>query len=737
MYHPSKRRKVERSVDQPAAKYGLHHRRERARTLGASKEEIPIVPNIILPPNDDHGSDVLRSTRQSVESLRQPSETKRGSSTTLQHDHVVSAPPKELLKPRAQAVTTMVAVDISNGHDVISQVTEPVNPNTNTVSVPGYGELNMTDTSTPTPSTPNANFVPGSVVPPAAIQASIARSQALATQESIANELDAVPQSTAATATPENRGGMGQSPTGASSLGSSSQQVLSSPSTPLPSTPEFSMGSSSYFTSSLSPSPTTSPSIPSVTLNPTANNSTISGKVDRGSKYMSHVLTKSIATTSMPSSAVLSSSPGSLSSQSTALAAFLFSQSTASQASVSSMAAAASSLSGFATSTRSPGSTTSVPSASLTTLPASISSQLASQSSAASAASASTASNTAGAGLGGVGGVGGVGGSSTTGTATSPTSSSGSSPNNTAPPTPVLVGGIVGGVAGLAMILFFLLILFRWRRGRTGQRRIISPPIPHESSLGSGAQSGTMTQRSSTAPIVGAILSRMRPTSSQTAQTAATSDTGPSERGFQKISGRKLQSVLASGGDGYGDNTAAGPSGGSSAQAGTQRYPGVAPGQGPFAGLAPGLRPSNPSQPSPSGSLSGSSFYRDSQGFYGGVIQDPEKAESSSSPLSSSPTTTIAPFGAISGSPPAGSSPPSRREEVANMRPGPARTPVINEPGQVPARTPSRPQPPSRPVRATPPPIADFPRSRDGLGRSHPSQDGSRGSRFREDTTPP
>ena len=289
----------------------------------------------------------------------------------------------------------------------------------------------------------------------------------------------------------------------------------------------------------------------------------------------------------------------------------------------------------------------------------------------------------------------------------------------------------------MAMILFFLLILFRWRRGRTGQRRIISPPIPHEANVGFEAQTGTMTQRSSTAPIVGAILSRIRPTSSQTAQTAATTDTAPSERGFQKISGRKLQSVLASGGDGYGDNAAASPSAGPSAPAGTPRNPGVAPGQGPSAGLAPGPRPAKPFQPSPAGSLSGSSFYRDSQGFYGGVIQDPEKTESFSSPLSSSPTTTIAPFGAVSGSPPGGGSPPSRRDEVANMRPGPARTPVINEPGQFPVRAPSRPQPPAGFVPAAPPPLADFPRPRDGLGRSHPSQDGSRGSRFREDTTPP
>ena len=282
MYHPSKRRKVERSVDQPAGKYGLHHRRERARDLGESKNEIPVVPNIVLPPNEDQESSGPRSAHQVVESLRQPSEIEEGSSKTLEPGQVVPASPKHVLKPR-QAVTTMVAVDISNGQEITSQVIEPVKPNSNSVSVPGYGEVNITDSSTPTPSATNTNFVPGSVVPPAAIQASIARSQALATQEAIANELDAIPQSTAASITPENRAAAAtsQSPTGATSLGSSLQQVLSSPSTPLPSTPVFSTGSySSYFPSNAGPSPTSSPSITSATPNLTGTNSTMPGKLD-------------------------------------------------------------------------------------------------------------------------------------------------------------------------------------------------------------------------------------------------------------------------------------------------------------------------------------------------------------------------------------------------------------------------------------------------------------------------
>ena len=420
----------------------------------------------------------------------------------------------------------------------------------------------------------------------------------------------------------------------------------------------------------------------------------------------------------MGSSATTSSSLGSLSSQSSATA-YLVASSTASQASMSSvysMAAAASSLSGFATSTRSGQTISSVTTATPTSINTSASSSLASQSSASTASVASSTSV----------GAGGIGGSSTGITATPTFSSASGSGNSNAPPTPVLVGGIVGGVAGLAMVLLLILLFFRWRRNKSGQQRLISPPIAQTVGQGSAPQSGTMTQRSSTAPIVAGLFGRMRPVSSQTARTAATTDTAPSERGFQKISGRKIPSVLASGGDGYGDNTVAGPSTGPPGSTSIQRTPGVAPGQGPFAGLAPALRPS---QPSPSHSLSGSSFYRDSQGFYGGVVPENEKTESSSSPLSSSPT-TIAPLAAAIGSPP-------RRDEVANMRPGPARTPVINEPGHVPVRAPPRPQQPSPHTRGPPGPLGDMPRARDGLGRSHPSQDGSRGSRFREDTTPP
>ena len=276
------------------------------------------------------------------------------------------------------------------------------------------------------------------------------------------------------------------------------------------------------------------------------------------------------------------------------------------------------------------------------------------------------------------------------------------------------------------MIFVILLLLFRWRRGKLNNRRTISPPVPQTIGPGGVPQSGNMTQRSSTTPIAAAGFFRsLRPASSQTATTA---DTAPSERGFQKISGRKLPSVLASGGDGWGDPPTAAPTAGpTGAAAGLGMAAGVAKERSPFDDPPPGQRPSPPH------SLSGSSFYRDSHGFYGGVVPE-EQTETSSSPGSSSSPTYFAPLGAAAGrsNVPLGHGSPSRRDEAAQMRPGPARTPVINQPGFGSIRGGA----PPRPVRATPPPAGLHP-VRDGLGRSHPSQDGSRGSRFTEDTTPP
>lgn len=161
--------------------------------------------------------------------------------------------------------------------------------------------------------------------------------------------------------------------------------------------------------------------------------------------------------------------------------------------------------------------------------------------------------------------------------------------------------------------------------------------------------SGGMTERRSLAFVPAALvnLTGFKRGSRQTVGTV--SSTAESERGFYRVSGRKLPSVLQTGGDGYGG----------------------------------GINEAN--------TLSGSSFYRDSQGFYGGP-----------------------------GSPTAGAS--TRPESgVPVMRPSPARTPVTS-------------QGPFSGAAAAPAPLTPPPTRPDLIGRSHPSQDGSHvSSRFTEE----
>lgn len=272
-----------------------------------------------------------------------------------------------------------------------------------------------------------------------------------------------------------------------------------------------------------------------------------------------------------------------------------------------------------------------------------------------------------------------------------------------------MIGGVVGGVAGLTIFCLIALFLL-YRRRSTQRRNLTSQPQAAPLPPGSAGQDVTTTERSSTAPLASAgFLKRLRP---QSGQTAATTDTTPSERGFQNLGGRKLESVLSSRGDGYSE-------------------PGISPGMAAASSSgagASGLRRQGfghspgPSEPE---TLSRSSLYRDSQGFHGGNEGD---LPSSTNLRPASNTTSMAVYHIPpeSGLPPEGFTGFNQGDtEIAIMRPSPARTPVTG--GFLPPRSPrSMPSPrsPSTPISRG---------HRDGLGRSHPSFDGSRGSKFTED----
>ncbi|TVY62709.1 hypothetical protein LSUE1_G009243 [Lachnellula suecica] len=338
-----------------------------------------------------------------------------------------------------------------------------------------------------------------------------------------------------------------------------------------------------------------------------------------------------------------------------------FSNSSTSSTSLSS--SSRSSLTYLTSSSSTDSSTSSSSSSSLSSTSSSTSSESSSTTSTSSLYSPSSSSyqpTSTGAGGIGAGGTGATSGATPSSTGGSGNNSDSGSATST---TPQVLGGVLGGLAGLALIGFLLLLLIKWYRRKhsmlplgngnegsiTDQVRDAPPSQP----------SGGMVQRRSLAFAVPAALASLagyNKRSSQRTQGTVSSTAG-SERGFYRVSGRKLPSVLQTGGDGYG-------------------------------GGVPGVHDST---------MSGSSFYRDSTGFYGGP-----------------------------GSPPPSSVPfaPERDRDsgVPVMRPSPARTPVTEHGPFGPSVVPP-------PPTLTPPP----PRRPDGLGRSHPSQDGSHASRFTEE----
>lgn len=208
------------------------------------------------------------------------------------------------------------------------------------------------------------------------------------------------------------------------------------------------------------------------------------------------------------------------------------------------------------------------------------------------------------------------------------------------------------------------------------------------------------------------------------------------ERGFQKISGRKLESQFSPG-------MQTGPGGGLTTLGGdpiTFAGPAFAAGaakevdigkQKDFGG--PGS-PTSPEDRQPQAS-DVASWYRDSSGSSGLAPAGPgfPQARYPSSAYS------VDASGAMIGT--ATQVPMSRSEEAQALRPSPARTPTVHHP---PTHAWNQPGGLAPPQQLTPgghgagaasihdsPPVSPTPQ-RGTLGRSHPSFDGSRGSRFTE-----
>lgn len=230
----------------------------------------------------------------------------------------------------------------------------------------------------------------------------------------------------------------------------------------------------------------------------------------------------------------------------------------------------------------------------------------------------------------------------------------GTSGNSTPLETPQVVGSVVGSLAGAALILaIILLLLRRHKRKRRGALQLTGDETTERSQP--MIQDPSRNNR-----IPSAFLHRFSGISRSTVETS----TSGGERSFQRVSGRKLPSAFSEG--------------------------------------------MTSEQFSRGGTMSGSSFYQDDQGTYGGagLSKELEKDMGGSSVAASA--------------------------GMMNIRPSPARTPVIRHPDEG-ANPFADPAPfPRAHAHLSPPqsPNPDAPRST--LGRSLQSADGSRSSKFTE-----
>lgn len=241
MEHPSKRRKIERSLGGPDEGFNLNNGRERSVSLGgSSKNEAPIMPKLVLPPHGApghpaHGDQAIDDSSQGVDRPHYPLQVADPRPTRFHARQIVPASVTDA------ALTTY-------------KTSETMSPSK----------------ATPT-SKADDNWYPGQVVPPAAVAAADARNQALESQQAQAQaqaqgvtvkQLDAIPPALAPASS--TLATVSASPEATQVPNSSSQQVVKAPSTPPPTNPSpTSESSASYFSASPASSPSPSTQSPS------------------------------------------------------------------------------------------------------------------------------------------------------------------------------------------------------------------------------------------------------------------------------------------------------------------------------------------------------------------------------------------------------------------------------------------------------------------------------------------
>ncbi|KAI1415184.1 hypothetical protein F5Y13DRAFT_6371 [Hypoxylon sp. FL1857] len=150
-----------------------------------------------------------------------------------------------------------------------------------------------------------------------------------------------------------------------------------------------------------------------------------------------------------------------------------------------------------------------------------------------------------------------IGGNAQPSPSTTP-ATDGASGSSDGPGAATVAGSVLGGVAALAFLLILALGFLRWKkrqntlrlmRGSTSER---GPGGALVGNSGPGGGDGGMSERRRSAPFaIPAALANLTGYKRFSGRSAASSDGG--ERGFSKVSGRKLPPVLQFGGDGYSD----------------------------------------------------------------------------------------------------------------------------------------------------------------------------------------
>lgn len=291
----------------------------------------------------------------------------------------------------------------------------------------------------------------------------------------------------------------------------------------------------------------------------------------------------------------------------------------------------------------------------------------------------------------------GVGAAGADGTATSSAASTTSSAaggggggSSETAPAGTIAGGVVGGAAGLALVLVAAMLFLRWYRRKAGSGHHALPPSsaamsPDLDQAPMSRGGPGMAERAGLMPFAAAIPGLFR---HQNRSQVSDGGAATGERGFQRVSGRKLPSQFSDGMTGPPRDITSPP-------------------------------PTMPLVGASHRNMSNTSFYRDSQGFYGG--------EGQPRPGSPNPFSDITPIDTN-----VSESEKARAGEPI-MSPGPQRRPTVHQGGPY-VMSPTTASSDTRgQLSPGSPPWTAGTTATFGRSETPASLEGSRGSRFMEE----